>query len=243
MEEETKPAPSKKKLDGSAAYAIPLAIVIAGVMVSGSIMFSKGSPSNAQGAVVGQQEAPARSDIDIDELVDDDPSIGDPNAPVTIVEFSDFQCPFCRSFYSSTYQQLKENYVDTGKVRIVYRDFPLEFHSAARISALASECADEQDRFWDYHDKLFEEQAKQGNGTISYGIDELKRWASELGIDSGRFNECLDTQRYADEVDADFAAGQSVGVSGTPSFYINDRLLIGAQPYSEFEALIEAALN
>ena len=242
--EENATAPTTAPSGTSASYALPLSIVIAGVMISGTILYTGGDARPAAGgAALGDQQAPPVLDVSVDELVDDDPAIGDPNAPVTIVEFSDFQCPFCRSFYSTTYQQIKENYVDKGLVRIVYRDFPLDFHAAARVSAMAAECADDQGRFWDYHDKLFDEQAKGGNGTITYGVAELKQWAADIGIDTGTFNACLDSQRHAAEVDADFEAGQRFGVSGTPSFIVNDRRLVGAQPYSTFEAVIEEALN
>lgn len=179
----------------------------------------------------------------MEELADDDPVLGNADAPVTIVEFSDFQCPFCRSFYSNTHPQIVKNYIDTGKVKFVYRDYPLAFHSAARLSAMAAECANEQGKFWQYHDTVFEEQAKQGSGTISYGISELKQWAQDISLDTEQFNRCLDSEKYGDEVDKDFEAGQRAGVSGTPLFVINGTLIVGAQPYSTFEQAIEAALS
>jgi len=222
--------------------AIPVAILIAGMMISGSILYT--GPSPAQQAAIGNdltQEGPVVADIE--GLADDDPSLGEAAAPVTIVEFSDFQCPYCRQFYSDTYQQLKRAYVDTGLARIVYRDFPLDFHAAARPSALAAECADEQGRFWDYHDKIFDAQAVQGTGTISYGTTELKQWARDIGLNASQFDLCLDSEKYGDDVDADMEAGKQAGVSGTPSFFVNGRLLIGAQPFSAFEQLIEAELD
>ena len=234
--------PSADKTIDVNAYAIPLSVIIAAIMVSGSILYAGGGGSGpSQRAAIGQGGEPAAI-VDTEGIEDDDPSIGEADAPVTIVEFSDFQCPFCRSFYSGAYQQIKEKYVNSGQVRIVYRDFPLAFHSAARPSAIGGECADEQGKFWEYHDKLFEEQAKQGNGTINYGVTEIKQWASEIGLNTGQFNECLDSEKYGDEVDNDLEAGQRAGVSGTPSFVINGRLIIGAQPFATFEEAIESAL-
>lgn len=230
----------------STAFATPLAIIIAALMVSGSILYSS-SPSSGTGTSAaianngdgGQQVV----DIDMEELVDDDPVLGNADAPVTIVEFSDFQCPFCRSFFTNTHSQIISEYIDTGKAKLVYRDFPLEFHAAARISAMAAECADDQGKFWEYHDHMFLEQAKGGSGTITYGSSELKRWARDIGLNGGQFDQCLDSEKYGDEVDKDFEDGQRAGVSGTPSFLINGRILIGAQPFSAFEQAIEAALN
>src|SRR3989304_2938085 len=140
---------------------------------------------------------------------------------VVVFEFSDFQCPFCRRFYTQTLSQIKEEYVSTGKIKFVYRDFPLSsIHPAAEKSAEASECAEEQGKFWEYHDKIFMEQDKLGQGTIEYGIEELKKWASEIGLDENKFNQCLDSGKYESEVEKDFNDGVSYGVGGTPTFYV-----------------------
>ncbi|MFH1587183.1 MAG: DsbA family protein [Candidatus Diapherotrites archaeon] len=177
--------------------------------------------------------APAQK---IEVSVDDDPVKGSEDAPVTIIEFSDFECPFCARFYSQTLSQIEKNYIDTGKVKLVYRDFPLSFHQEAQPAAEAAECADEQGKFWEMHDKIFENQ--QAISDSSY-----KQWAAELGLDTGQFNECLDSGKYASEVQKDVADGQAYGVSGTPAFFINGTKLIGAQPYSKFEEAIENALK
>jgi protein-disulfide isomerase/plastocyanin len=172
----------------------------------------------------------------VDVSADDDPSKGSANAPVTIIEFSDFQCPFCERFYTDTLPQLEEKYIKTGKVKLVYRDFPLEnIHPEARPAAHAAESADEQGKFWEFHDKLFENQA-------SLGASNYKKWAEELGLDMKKFNDCVDTEKYAGEVSKDLADGSAVGVSGTPAFFVNGKLLSGAQPFSAFQAAIEAEL-
>jgi len=172
----------------------------------------------------------------IDVSIDDDPVKGDKNAPVTIIEFSDFQCPFCGKFFKETFGQIDEKYIKTGKVKMVFRDFPLSFHENAQKSAEAAECADEQGKFWEYHDMLFENQEK-------LSVEDLKRYAVELGLDKDKFDSCLDSEKYKDEVKKDFSDGQKYGVSGTPAFFINGKLVSGAQPFSAFEKVIEAELG
>ena len=169
-------------------------------------------------------------------MMDDDAIKGDVNAPITIIEFSDYQCPYCGRYVSETYGKIKENYIDTGKVRYVFRDFPLGFHTNAKRAAMASECVREQggdDAFWEYHDTLFENQNE-------LSADKLKEYASGMGYEIA---SCLDTEKYANEVDSDTKEGVSFGVSGTPTFFINGKKLVGAQPYSAFESVIEAALK
>lgn len=169
----------------------------------------------------------------------DNPVMGKADAPITIIEFSDFECPFCEKFYTETLPQLKKNYVDTGKAKIIYMDFPLSFHPEAQKAAEAAECFREQKGdagYYKMHDKLFENQA-------SLSVENSKKWAKELGADSKKFDECLDSGKFESAVQADFSYGQSLGVSGTPSFFINGRFLEGAQPYSAFEQAIEAQLN
>jgi len=227
--------------------SVPVAVLVAALMVSASILYvgSGDSASLLQAAKTPAPEgdAPVKID-DPDSLVEsDDPVLGKADAPVTIVEFSDFQCPFCRRFWADTYTQLKEEYIDTGKVRLVFRDYPLPFHDAATPSALAANCANEQGKFWQYHDKMFIEQEKQGQGTVTYGATELKAWAQQLGLNTAQFNQCLDSKKYADEVAADTAAGSAAGVSGTPSFFVNGQLLVGAQPFASFKAIIDAELE
>lgn len=172
------------------------------------------------------------------------PPLGDENAPVTLIEFSDFQCPFCRSFYTGAFQQLKKDYIDTGKVKFYYRHFPLPatLHPMAVASGIASECANEQGKFWEYHDKMFDEQQKQGNQTITYTNDDLKKWAADLGLNTGQFDTCLDSEKYKDQVNKDLNDGSAIGVNSTPSFYINGRELIGAQPYETFKQVIDQKL-
>lgn len=181
-------------------------------------------------------EAPsAAPSTKVEVSVDDDPVKGEAGAPVTLVEFSDFQCPFCERGWEIM-KQVEEEYVKTGKVKIVFRDFPLEFHDKAKAAAMAAECADEQGKFWEYHDKLFENQ-----GELS--MENFKKWAGELGLDGSQFNECLDSEKYKAEVEKDMGEGQEYGVSGTPAFFVNGRMITGAQPYEVFKEAIEEALK
>tara|TARA_Y100000310_G_scaffold309978_1_gene354646 strand:+ start:2122 stop:3732 length:1611 start_codon:yes stop_codon:yes gene_type:complete len=171
----------------------------------------------------------------VDVSTDDDTVKGDPNAPVTIVEFSDYECPFCGKFYDDTYALLVENYIDTGIAKLAFRDFPLSFHPEAEGAAIAAECAGEQDAYFGMHDLLFENQE-------SLSSELYLALAEELELDLVEFNTCLDDPAMADEVAADMADGSSFGVSGTPAFFINGELISGAQPYEAFVAAIERAL-
>jgi len=172
------------------------------------------------------------------DLIDDDPVLGFENAPVTIVEFSDYQCPFCARFYLETFPKIKKEYIDTGKVRFIYRDFPLGFHEYAQKSAEASECADEQGKFWEYKGILFEKQAEWS----SMGITKFRDYASELGLNREDFDYCLDNNIMAQEVQDDLADGGKSGVSGTPAFFIGGELISGAQPFEVFKQKIESLL-
>ncbi|MEK6826171.1 MAG: DsbA family protein [Nanoarchaeota archaeon] len=174
--------------------------------------------------------------VSAEELIDDDPVLGDPDAPVTMVEFSDFQCPFCGRFRSQTFDQIKKDYIDTGKVKFVYRDFPLHsIHPQAGKSAEAAQCANDQEKFWEYHDKIFENQQ-------SLSIDNYKKWADDLGLNTKKFNDCLDSGKYKDEVEKDLADATKAGGQGTPYFVIGNTPVSGAQPYSNFQSVIEAEL-
>jgi protein-disulfide isomerase len=166
---------------------------------------------------------------------DDDAVEGSADAPVTIIEFSDYECPFCERFYSGALPQIREEYVKTGKVKIVFRDFPLAFHENAQKASEAAECSGEQDKYYEMHDKIFENQS---NMTVA----DLKKYAGEIGLNQTEFDACLDSGAMASEVQKDFSAGQALGVSGTPSFFINGQKLVGAQPFSAFKQIIDAEL-
>lgn len=220
---------------------LPGSIVLAAVLISGTLLFAsyRNNPGSQLGAVGNNLGGVGAVKVS----ADDDPFLGEKNAPVTIIEFSDFQCPFCRSFWKETLPLLKSNYIDTGKVRFVYRDFPLSFHPSSHLAAEAGECADEQGKFWKMHDQIFHQQDQQGQGTIQFSKADLIKAAGQIGLETAKFNQCLDSGKYKTEVDKDLADGSTAGVSGTPAFFINGRLLIGAQPFSAFQEVINRELE
>jgi protein-disulfide isomerase len=177
--------------------------------------------------------------------VADNPSLGKPDAPITLIEFSDYQCPFCQRFVRNTLPALKTDYVDTGKVRYVFRDFPLAMHRQARKAAEAAHCAGEQGKYWEMHDVIFSNQQ-------ALKVEDLKEHASSLDLEPTAFNNCLEQGKYAAEIDKDFADGSAAGVTGTPSFFIGKTspngtiegtLIRGAQPITAFRQVIDRLLE
>ncbi len=185
-----------------------------------------------------QREHPTAQTAPSPKALLDEPAQGAEDAPVTVIEFADFKCGFCLRHFVQTLPILREEYIATGKVRYIYRNFPI-LGVQSRWAALAAECAHEQGRFWEYHDKLFT-LAQQGQEFVR---SRLKSIATELGLDSAQFDSCLDSSKYLDEVQEDFALGQSEGVTGTPAFLINGELVIGAQPIGVFRQKIEEILS
>jgi len=173
---------------------------------------------------------PPRAEV---AIRDKDPSHGPEKAPVQIVEFSDFQCPFCARAIG-TIKQVQQTYGD--KVRLVFRDFPLSIHQNAQSAAEAANCANEQGKFWEYHDKLFANQHALGG-------DQLKQYAKDLGMDSAKFDACFDSSKYDADVQQDMSEGSDLGVSGTPAFFINGRFVSGAQPFEVFKNIIDEELE
>ncbi len=169
----------------------------------------------------------------VEVSADDDPYKGSVNAPVTLIEFSDFQCPYCRRV-QSVLNRLMSTY--EGKLKLVYRDFPLRrIHPEAQKAAEAAQCANEQGAFWPYHDRLFT--------TTDLGTEHLKRYAVELGLDDGPFNACLDSGKYYQEVQDDMDDAIAVGVNAAPSFFVNGLLINGAVSYERFVQMVELALD
>ena len=161
------------------------------------------------------------------------PVRGNPKAPVTIVEFSDFQCPYC-SRARPTVNKVRETYGD--QVRVIFRNFPLQIHAEAQKAGEAASCAGEQGKFWEMHDLMFANQQK-------LKVADLKQQAAGLGLDAEAFNQCLDSGKHAPDVQKDAEQGADYGVTGTPAFFINGRPLVGAQPYESFAQLIDDELE
>lgn len=160
------------------------------------------------------------------------PSKGSPDAPVTIVEFSDYECSYCAGA-EATVKRILEAY--PGKVRLVYRDLPLSIHPNAPKAAEAAHCAGEQQRYWDMHDVLFANQQ-------ALKVDDLKAHARKLGLDAAKFDACLDSGRMAGKVDADRKAGEALGLNGTPTFFVDGRPYVGGRPFETFQEVIDHTL-
>jgi protein-disulfide isomerase len=175
--------------------------------------------------------------------VDDDPVLGNANAKVTIIEFGDYQCPSCRLFWREIEPRLKKEYVDTGKVKLVFRDFPIkEIHPDATAAAMAAQCAADQGKYWEYHDRIFREQDKGTDDVVRFKAADLKKWGAAIRLDGAAFNACVDSARYQDEVAKDYADGIAVGIQGTPTFFINGRFVGGAQSFPVFKKIIDEEL-
>jgi len=177
------------------------------------------------------------------------PIKGDPDAPVTIIEFSDFQCPFCKRFYEQTLGAIEDEYISTGKVKFVFRDLPLSsIHPNAMGAHIAAECADEQGKFWEYHDMLFEKQSEWARlGGDSY-TPQLIQYATTLGLEESSFESCLSSDKILDEIKADLLAAKNLRTTGTPGFWIGNEKagftnLKGAKPFLDFQIEIDKLLS
>src|SRR3989344_4050312 len=212
-----------------------------GILIIGAIYMFSTRDATVTGNVVANNPPvinPATERVEID--ITGAPVLGKENAEVTVVEFSDYQCPFCERAYSDAVKQIKQNYIDSGKVKFVFMDFPLSFHPEALPAARAARCfefvKDGNDaEYFKYHNKIFENQQ-------SIGTENYKKWARELGADGAKFDTCFDSDKFTEEINKQSAYGQQVGVQGTPAFFINGKLLSGAQPFAAFKTVIDAEL-
>ncbi|HIN32378.1 MAG TPA: DsbA family protein [Nitrospirales bacterium] len=186
------------------------------------------------------KEGPVEATVSID----DDPMMGNRNAQLTLIEFSDYHCPFCRRFFTQTFPKIKSNYIDTGKVRYVFRDYPLDaIHPHARKAAETAHCAQEQGKYWEMHDAIFESKDR--------GVPDLNKLGHKLGLDVARLDGCVDSGKYGKEIEKDYQDGTLAGVTGTPGFFlgltrkgatIEGTLISGAQPFARFTKLFDALL-
>jgi len=191
-----------------------------------------------------QTAAPAkRKPTSARVAVGDNPALGEADAPVTMVEFTDYQCPYCKRFHDNTFPKLKEKYIDTGKLRYVTMDLPLRFHQQARPAAVAARCAGEQDKFWQMRETLFSNsRALKNEALVSY--------ASDLSLDTAAFQVCLDDKRHERGINQNIQVARGAGFTGTPSFVIGKNIngqvsgaaLIGARSLAEFESQIQKLL-
>ena len=180
---------------------------------------------------------------------DNDPIIGDPNAPITIIEFSDFQCPFCARFHVQTLPSIYEEYIEQGKVKLVFRDFPIQsIHPNALPASIAAECANDQDKFKEMHDKLFENQNDWNKKETNDALSMFVQYAEEIKIEKNEFESCLTSGKHINDIRKDLNDGREYGVTGTPGFFVgNDEIgyveLKGAQPFESFKKIIDVQLD
>ncbi|MBM3282371.1 MAG: hypothetical protein FJY86_03460 [Candidatus Diapherotrites archaeon] len=249
------------KSDAWSAYVLPLSILLAAVILGYSLVTSANviatgldglsiaAPSNEDNLPTPDQgglQVPTTNTTMAELLAADSQGVaGKDSAPIILVEYSDFQCPFCKRFYNDSDAQFKQ-WVSDGRIKLVFKDFPLSFHPMAAPSANAARCAGEQGKFWEMHDKIFDETTKlSATGTAQFTNDDLKAWGADLGLNTSTFNSCVDSDKYAEKIAANQAEGQSVGVSGTPSFAIGKpgdkaQLVVGACPTSAFDTVLKA---
>lgn len=233
----------ENKKHNNTPYAVPASIVMAGFIVAAAVVYSNNGGLLGRGAVAdkpaGEEKAVVADDRAL-EIQAGDFVLGNPAAPVVIVEYADFQCPFCGRFYSTTLSQLKEKYVKTGGAKIVYRDFAFLGPESVE-SAEAARCAGEQGKFWDFHDYLYMHQNGENEGAFLNA--NLKKFAAVLELDSQKFDTCLDSHKYKAAVEESTKIGQTLGVNGTPTTFVNSREIVGAESITQFDELIQAALK
>ena len=235
------------------AALIIAAFIIGSLYTKVQYLEKNGSTSNAVAAQAIPQAVPAQGQPPaaqapagkVKEVTDDERIRGNKNAKITLVEYSDYECPFCKRFHPTT-QELMKKYGD--KIRLVYRDYPLPFHQNAQKEAEAGRCIFElggNDAFWNYTDKILERTTSNGTG---FALTDLGPLASEVGVNQQSFQQCLDTGKYEKAVKDQIAEGATAGVSGTPTTFITDskgktQMLVGAQPVDAFKTVIDEALK
>lgn len=234
----------QKKAPKTNSFWMPVAIIAAGAIIAGAVVYSgKIDNSNSNTGLTGSaeqalptedlEEPPAPGSEKFEVSIDDDAFTGNKDAKVKIVEFGDYECPYCQK-NNVTIKKIRENYSD-DQVVIVFRDFPLDFHDNAQKAAEAAECAGEQGKYWEYHDELFA-------GQDNLEVEDLKGYAKKLGLKTANFNTCLDSSQQAEEVAKDLADGQALEITGTPATFINGRKITGAYPYEDFAKIIDEEL-
>lgn len=217
-------------------------ITIFGLLALGAIIWfgATYTPSNVPQKTGEETPQPAPQRANVQPNLTASAILGDANAPVTIIEYSDYQCPFCEKFHTQTFPELKKQYIDTGKAKFVYQDFP--FLSAdSNAAAEATHCAADQGKYWEYHNYLFTHQGQENSGWAAAANQKI--FAKAIGLNTTQFNSCLDAGKYKQLVVDEKTAGAGYGVNGTPSFFINGQLIVGAQPLDAFAQVIDPLLK
>lgn len=224
-------------------YFLPMSILTAAVLISGSILYAVGrqdlSRKTNPGAAVGSPGTPTgKMEISARDVI-----LGDPKAPVTLIEYGDYQCPFCGHFFTETEPLLREQYIKTNKVRMVFRNFQF-LGPESTAAAAAAECAKDQRQFWNYHDALYRAEVQDGkerNGNLNRGL--FLKIAGDLKLDTNAFTNCIDIQKYTTFIEKDRADAQALGVNSTPTTFVNSQKIVGAEPFTAFKTLIDEELK
>ncbi len=247
------------------AILIGSLIIALAILINGGIIKIKGVTTTSNTAQVAQvpsipsqpnqqapQAAPPGNTGSVKVEVSDAPVLGDKNAKLTLIEFSDYECPFCKRSFDQLLPEFKKNYIDAGKLKLVYRNLPLPFHQNAHKEAEAALCARDQggdSTYFKYHDQIFTKTTSNGTGLV---LDQLPVIAGNLGLNVSQFQSCLDTGKYKDYVDKDIAYATKVGANGTPTWFlgksspsgtIDGQIIVGAQPFSSFQPTIDNLLK
>jgi len=244
--------------------ALPVSILVASLLISGTLWYTRGGS-----AVIGDKTKTGQTDQTAQfNITSADHILGDKNAKLTVVEFADFRCPFCERFYADSEQQIIRDFVNTGKARLIFKNYAFLGQSSIWASE-AAECAGEQNKYWEMYNWLFSNQAPESD-TAYYSKANLIKYAGKVGLNTAQFTTCINNDKYAQKVSDDLAQGKALGISGTPTIllvgkdnkfdlgYIKTQLgqggfsvtlpngnvfIVGAQPYATFKAAIDAALK
>jgi protein-disulfide isomerase len=225
-------------------YVILPAVGIAIVAVVVGISLSTSGEPDRMASSTEMQKTETQANSALDMFSGGSPMLGSPDAPVTMVEFGDYQCQNCNRYFRNTEHMILQNYVETGKLKIIFVDFAF-IGPDSLPAAQAAHCANDQGKYWEYHDETYSNW--DGENTGWAGIYNLKRFASNIGLDQNSFNQCLDGNKYAKQVEANTELGHKIGVTGTPTFFIIDSegeavKIVGAQPYSSFAKVLDSKL-
>lgn len=235
------------KFESGNSYFLSASILTAGILIAGSVLYStsKGT-SNPAPQPTGGNNPPAVASADLSKVLavgNRDIILGDQKAPVTLIEYGDYQCPFCGKMFTQVEPQLREEYIKTGKVKMVYRNF--QFLGAESTNAGASaECAKDQGKFWVYHDELYKAEiadGKENSGNLNRAL--FVNLAEKAGLDANVFASCYDNNKYVAQIEKDKNDASAIGVNATPTNYINGQMVQGAQPYAAFKSVIDLELT
>jgi protein-disulfide isomerase len=239
------PVPSMKMLDDSkyTPFYVILLLIMAFLLGAATtkmqILNGTGAVQQVTAHVITQTPAAPQKVANV--VLGDYPPKGDKNAKVKIVEYADLRCPFCEKFFTDTESQILSDYVTPGKANFTFVNYAF-LGSASTVAANAAECANEQGKFWDFHDYLYKNQPSETDTSL-FTTDGMTQIAGQLGMDTNQFSSCLSSNKYNKQVSDDLAAGQKEGVSGTPTTFINGTPIVGAVPYAQIKTEIDKALQ